>query len=189
MLLAPGAMPDCPRFALNTQQQSSEHRCHSMKMFSHLFGRLPVADCALNFVNAQRMVLDYARFLENSAPMPGRIIDASRLPHPKASLKQALLLCIGSGASNSLEEHLKAGYLMLSAFQTNVDDVGLGTDFAALDLEADLVDIVEQLQLQLQQDEAEAQSWRLDVRLELEQLKQDLSALELELAQSLRLSA
>ena len=78
---------------------------------------------------------------------------------------------------------------MLSAFQTNVDDVGLGTDFAALDLEADLVDIVEQLQLQLQQDEAEAQSWRLDVRLELEQLKQDLSALELELAQSLRLSA
>jgi hypothetical protein len=156
-----------------------------MKMFSHLFGRLPVADCALNFVNAQRMVLDYARFLENSAPMPGRIIDASRLPHPKASLKQALLMCIGSGASNRLEEHLKAGYLMLSAFQTNVGDVGLGTDFAALDLEADLVDIVEQLQ----QDEAEAQSWRLDVRLELEQLKQDLYALELELAQSLRLSA
>jgi hypothetical protein len=156
-----------------------------MKMFSHLFGRLPVADCALKFVNAQRMVLDYARFLENSAPMPGRIIDASRLPHPKASLKQALLMCIGSGASNSLEEHLKAGYLMLSAFQTNVGDVGLGTDFAALDLEADLVDIVEQLQ----QDEAEAQSWRLDVRLELEQLKQDLYALELELAQSLRLSA
>jgi hypothetical protein len=156
-------------------------------MFSHLFGRLPVADCALNFVNAQRMVLDYARFLENSAPMPGRIIDASRLPHPKASLKQALLMCIGSGASNNLEEHLKAGYLMLSAFQTNVDDVGLGTDFAALDLEADLVDIVEQLQLQ--QDEAEAQDWRLDVRLELEQLKQDLYALELELAQSLRLSA
>ena len=156
-----------------------------MKMFSHLFGRLPVADCALNFVNAQRMVLDYARFLENSAPMPGRIIDASRLPHPKASLKQALLMCIGSGASNSLEEHLKAGYLMLSAFQTNLGDVGLGTDFAALDLEADLVDIVEQLQ----QDEAEAQSWRLDVRLELEQLKQDLYALELELAQSLRLSA
>ncbi len=156
-----------------------------MKMFSHLFGRLPVADCALNFVNAQRMVLDYARFLENSAPMPGRIIDASRLPHPKASLKQALLMCIGSGASNSLEEHLKAGYLMLSAFQTNVGDVGLGTDFAALDLEADLVDIVEQLQ----QDETEAQSWRLDVRLELEQLKQDLYALELELAQSLRLSA
>jgi hypothetical protein len=68
-----------------------------------------------------------------------------------------------------------------------VGDVGLGTDFAALDLEADLVDIVEQLQLQ--QDEAEAQSWRLDVRLELEQLKQDLYALELELAQSLRLSA
>jgi len=156
-----------------------------MKMFSHLFGRLPVADCALNFVNAQRMVLDYARFLENSAPMPGRIIDASRLPHHKASLKQALLMCIGSGASNSLEEHLKAGYLMLSAFQTNVGNVGLGTDFAALDLEADLVDIVEQLQ----QDEAEAQSWRLDVRLELEQLKQDLYALELELAQSLRLSA
>ena len=42
---------------------------------------------------------------------------------------------------------------------------------------------------QLEQDELAAGSSRLDVRRELEQLKQDLYALELELAQPVRLSA
>lgn len=156
-----------------------------MKLFSRLFGRLPGADYELDFLNAQRMVLDYARFLENSAPMPGRIIDTSKLPHPKESLKHALVMCIGSGSDPRLEEHLKAGYLMLSAFQPEVGDVGLGTDFAALELDGDVLDIAEQLE----RDEAEVETWRLDVRRELEQLKQDLYALELELAQSVRLSA
>lgn len=156
-----------------------------MKLFSRLFGRLPESECELDFLKAQRMVLDYARFLEISAPMPGRIIDASKLPHTKSTLKRALLMCIGNGSDQRLEEHLKAGYLMLSAFQPEVGNVGLGTDFAALDLEADVMDIAEQLE----QDEAAVETWRLDVRRELEQLKQDLYALELELAQPVRLSA
>lgn len=156
-----------------------------MKLFSRLFGRLPGAEYELDFLKAQRMVLDYARFLETSAPMPGRIVDAAKLPHSKESLKHALLMCIGSGSDHRLEEHLKAGYLMLSAFQPEVGNAGLGTDFSALDLEADVMDIA----AQLEQDEAEVETWRLDVRRELEQLKQDLYALELELAQSVRLTA
>ena len=156
-----------------------------MKLFTRLFGRLSGAEHELQFIQAQRMVLDYARFLENSAPMPGRIVDSSQLPHPKGALKRALLMCIGSSSDARLEEHLKAGYLMLSAFQTDVGDVGLGTDFANLDLEEDVMDIAHQLE----EDEGLAQTWRLDVRRELEQLKQDLYALELELAQSVRLTA
>lgn len=156
-----------------------------MKLFSRLFGRTSGAEYELDFLKAQRMVLDYARFLEDSAPMPGRIVDTSRLPHPKASLKRALLMCIGSSSDTRLDEHLKAGYLMLSAFQSDLGDVGMGTDFAALDLEGDVMDIA----AQLEQDETKAETWRLDVRRELEQLKQDLYALELELAQSVRLSA
>lgn len=156
-----------------------------MKLFSRLFGRQPGAEYELDFLKAQRMVLDYARFLETSAPMPGRVIDAAKLPHSKENLKHALLMCIGSGSDHRLEEHLKAGYLMLSAFQSGVGQVGLGTDFAVLDLEGDVADIA----AQLEQDEAEVETWRLDVRRELEELKQDLYALELELAQSVRLTA
>ena len=156
-----------------------------MKMFTRLFGRLNGADDELDFLRAQRMVLDYARLLEHAAPMPGRIVDQSRLPHPKSALKQALLICIGNSSDERLEEHLKAGYLMLSAFQSGVAEQGLGTDFAALDLEADMLDIAEQLE----QDASPASTRRLDVRRDLEELKQDLYALELELAQSVRLTA
>ncbi len=156
-----------------------------MKLFSRLFGRQEVAEQELDFLQAQRMVLDYARFLEHSGPMPGRIVDQDQLPHSKPKLKQALRLCIGSSSDLRLEEHLKAGYLMLSAFQPNVGEKALGTDFANLDLEADMLDVAHQLE----QDELAAGSSRLDVRRELEQLKQDLYALELELAQPVRLSA
>ena len=156
-----------------------------MKLFSRLFGRRSGTEHELDFLHAQRMVLDYARFLEHSGPMPGRILDHKRLPHSKPELKQALLMCIGSSSDPRLEEHLKAGYLMLSAFQPDVGEQGLGTDFVALNLEADMLDVAQKLE----QDEAAAGAFRLDVRRELEELKQDLYALELELAQSLRLSA
>ena len=154
-------------------------------MFTRLVGRPNRADDELDFLQAQRMVLDYARFLEDAAPMPGRIVDQSRLPHSKPALKRALLMCIGNSSDDRLEEHLKAGYLMLSAFQPEVGERGLGTDFAALDLEIDMLDIA----AQLEQDECAAKPQRLDVRRELEQLQQELYALELELAQSVRLTA
>ena len=156
-----------------------------MKMFTRLFGRRDVPHREMDFLQAQRMVLDYARFIEDSAPMPGRIVDQSRLPHPKDRLKNALLLCIGNNSDERLAEHLKAGYLMLSAFQPEVGGQGLGTDFTALDLEGDMLDIAQQLE----QDEEQAHPRRLQVARELEQLRQELYALELELAQSVRLTA
>ncbi|TDG13496.1 hypothetical protein E2F43_08125 [Seongchinamella unica] len=156
-----------------------------MKMFTRLFGRVGGDHRELDFLQAQRMVLDYARFLEHSAPMPGRIADQSRLPHPKARLKSALLLCIGNSSDERLSEHLRAGYLMLSAFQPDVGEQALGTDFTSLDLEGDMLDVA----LQLEQDDAAASPLRPKVRRELEELKQELYALELELAQSERLTA
>ena len=156
-----------------------------MKLFSRLFGRLDGVDRELDFLQAQRMVLDYARFLELDAPMPGRIVDQSRLPYPKARLKSAMLLCIGNNSDARLAEHLKAGYLMLSAFQPEVGEEGLGTDFSALDLERDIPGIA----LQLEQDEEQAHPRRQQVARELEQLRQELYALELELAQPVRCTA
>ena len=153
-----------------------------MAIFTRLFGR---QDRQQGFIEAQRKVLDYARYLEACPPMLGRIIDVSKLPHDKQMLKSALLMCISHSNDERLEEHLKAGYLMLSAFQPHVGERDIGTDFAALDLEQDPLDIA----TQIEQEEELAGGWRHRVQDELEQLKDDLMALELQLAEPARLSA
>jgi hypothetical protein len=150
-----------------------------------LFGRSRAREHSLCFVEAQRKVLDYARFLETSAPMPGRIADVSSLPHPKEKLQSALLMCIGSSSDAHLEEHLKHGYLMLSAFQSDVGEQQIGVDFANLDLESDPVTIAEIIECK----SAEARDWEPRIQAELQQLQQDLYTLELELSPAVRLSA
>ena len=155
-----------------------------MTIFTRLFGRRGDRGQSLGFVEAQRMVLDYARFLENSPPMPGRVIDRSCLPYDKAKLKEALLMCISNTGDQRLEEHLKHGYLMLSAFQEGVGD-NCGVNFADLDLEADPLDIA----TAIEEAEATARPWQTRVRDELERLRNDLYELELRLTDPLKLSA
>ncbi len=156
-----------------------------MTMFTRLFGRRQCADQQGRFIDAQRRVLDYARYLENHPPMPGRVRDVARLPHDKRVLKGALLTCIGHSNDARLGEHLKAGYLLLSAFQEDVGHEEPGTDFAALDLAADLLDIA----TRIEQDADRSSSLRARVEVELAQLQDDLMALELQLAEPTRLSA
>lgn len=155
-----------------------------MTIFSRLFGRRGDRGQNLGFVEAQRMVLDYARFLEHSPPMPGRVMDAAGLPHRKEELKEALLMCISNTGDARLEQHLRHGYLMLSAFQEGLADE-CGVDFAALDLDADPLDIA----TAIEETEMAAQPWQNRVRDELERLNQDLYSLELQLAEPSRLSA
>ena len=153
-----------------------------MAIFTRLFGR---RDREHNFIQAQRTVLDYARYLEECPPMLGRILDVTKLPHDKERLKSALLACISHSHDERLEEHLKAGYLMLSAFQPGVGEQDIGTDFASLDLDEDPLDVATRIELE----EERSLAWRHRVQDELEQLKDDLMALELQLAEPARLSA
>ncbi len=156
-----------------------------MSIFTRLFGRQENGEYKLSFVEAQRRVLDYARFLENSPPMPGRVVDESRLPHPKQVLKSSLLNCIGQTDDERLGEHLKSGYLMLSAFQPNVGEQELGTDFAKLDLELDPMEVATLIELESER----TGGIRQQVQAELEALQQELYALELALLPPQRLSA
>ena len=156
-----------------------------MTIFTRLFGRRNGRAQDLGYVEAQRQVLDYARYLENSPVMPGGIVDASRLPHSKEELKSSLLQCIGNSSDPRLGEHLKSGYLMLSAFQSGVGEVALGTDFATLDLEQDPLTIA----TRVEQDSELVSPWQRQVQNELGCLREDLQALELLLAEPTRLSA
>lgn len=155
-----------------------------MTMFTRMFGRRNDPGNSLGFVEAQRMVLDYARFLENSPPLPGRVMDTSRLPHTKAALKAALMTCISHSDDPRLEEHLKHGYLMLSAFQEGAGSE-CGIDFVGLDLDADPLDTATVIELA----EASADPWKARVRDELVRLRDDLSAMELQLGRPAKLTA
>lgn len=154
-----------------------------MTIFTRLFGRRDGGQ-QLGFIEAQRMVLDYARFLENSPPMPGRVMDTGRLPHNKADMEAALLMCISNNGDPWLEEHLVHGYLMLSAFQEDVGET-LGTDFVHLDLEADPLETATAIELA----EDALQPWQALVLDDLDRLQRDLQALQLQLAEPARLSA
>lgn len=156
-----------------------------MAMFTRLFGRRQSAAPEGRFIDAQRRVLDYARYLETNPLMPGRVRDVARLPHDKQVLKQALLTCIGHSNDARLDEHLKAGYLLLSAFQEDVGCEELGTDFTALDLSADPLDTASRIE----RDSDRSSDLCARVEAELTRLQDDLVALELQLAEPRRLSA
>jgi hypothetical protein len=119
-----------------------------MRMIKRLFSRdrtSPEATLA-QLQTAQVIVQDYADFLETSAPLPGRIADVSQLPHDKQLIKDAIAVCITGFADPVLSEHLRHGYLMLSAWQQGVGDNVIGVDYSELDLDTDPIILAEQIQ-------------------------------------------
>lgn len=147
-----------------------------MKLFKYLFGRTEArndAFGALDLPTAQKIVQEYADFLEIAAPLPGRIADESRLPYSKLLIKNALSVCINSTGDRELIGHLKNGYLMLSAWQQGVGSRIVGVDFSNLDLEADPMEVAEAIQLQ----SANMERWNPLVRAEQAELASELKVL------------
>jgi hypothetical protein len=97
---------------------------------------------------AHQVVMEYANFVNTSAPLPGCVADSSQLPYDKEVIKRSLFTCISGTGDREIIEHFKNGYLMLSAWQDAVGEQTLGLDFTGLDLEADPLDVAEQIQLQ-----------------------------------------
>ena len=93
-----------------------------MGMFNRLLRRdvTRASATGLDIETARGIVQDYKVFLETSAPMPGRVADVSELPHSKDLIKDAISVCITVLGDPQLTEHLKYGYLMLSAWQNGV---------------------------------------------------------------------
>ncbi|MFV8817076.1 hypothetical protein [Haliea sp. E17] len=125
------------------------------------------------FDEARHIVDDYARFLAQSGPMPGQVMDASLLPHPKHRIRSAVLLCLNCNLDPVLGEHLEAGYLLLSAFQDGVGPRAVGEVFAHLELEADphAIDAI------LKREYQAADPFRNRARQELQELHRDLESL------------
>ena len=146
-----------------------------MGMFNRLFrGELRRSNpCELSLETARQVVQDYKEFLETSAPLPGRVADVSELPHSKDHIKDAISVCITVLGDPQLNEHLKYGYLMLSAWQNGVGAQTLGADFAQLDLDGDPLELAQQIQEQ----SAPMEKWKPVIQAEQARLTSELSAM------------
>jgi hypothetical protein len=148
-----------------------------MGMFNRLLRRdvtrASASASGLDIDTARGIVQDYKVFLEASAPMPGRVADVSELPHSKDLIKDAISVCITVLGDPQLTEHLKYGYLMLSAWQNGVGANTLGPDFAQLDLDIDPLELAQQIQEQ----SAPMEKWRPVIRAEQAKLTSELRAM------------
>ncbi|RLA48469.1 MAG: hypothetical protein DRR04_08985 [Gammaproteobacteria bacterium] len=127
----------------------------------------------LDIEAAQKIVQDYRIFLETCAPLPGRVADVSELPHSKNRIKDAFSVCITAIRDPALTEHLKHGYLMLSAWQVGVGTKTLGPDFTQLDLDIDPLELAHQIQ----QQSAPMEKWSPVIKADQAQLTSELDAL------------
>ena len=147
-----------------------------MKILDQLLGRGPAPSRESGSPDldaAQQIVGEFACFLEISAPLPGRLADASELPHDKQAIKDALGACISATGDPQLIEQLKYGYLMLCAWQPGVGQQHIGVDFARLDLEAPVSAVAEQIEQQA----GALDEWNLRILNERKTMAFDLMAL------------
>ena len=146
-----------------------------MGMFKRLFSRSAdsMKGARLCIDAAQGVVQDYRIYLESCAPLPGCVADESKLPHDKAVIKQAIRECMLVFRDPGLTEHLKHGYLMLSAWQKRVGEKTLGVDFTQLDLDADPLELAQQIQ---QQSES-VEQWQDVIKAEQASMLSELEAI------------
>ena len=120
------------------------------------------------------IVRSYGAFLEHSAPAPGCVADASKLPFPKAEIRQAMLMAMALTDDEDMRNNLRGAYLWLANWQENVGEADQGIDgrelSAVQDLRASARLAIEQAQL--------AKKWEPIVQKDLENLQRELALVE-----------
>ena len=84
-----------------------------------------------------RVVQAYGKVLETKAPAPGTVADVKKLPYPKPVIKKALVAALRITDDPKMKEHLKIGYILLSAWQEGVGENDQGLNTLALDMSQD----------------------------------------------------
>jgi hypothetical protein len=87
--------------------------------------------------DAVAIVRAYANVMEHSAPSPGCVADASRLPFPKSAIKAAIVTALRATDDAGTKDALRAGYTGLASWQEGVGGVDQGIDALNLDRKQD----------------------------------------------------
>ena len=87
--------------------------------------------------DAARNIQAYGKILETSALAPGTVADESKLPYPKAKIKEAIVAGLRITDDEQMKDHLKSGYLQLADWQPGVGQPNQGLDLSNLDTSDD----------------------------------------------------
>jgi len=87
---------------------------------------MPVSD-------AITIIQDYGRIMLHKSPAPFYISDINKLPHPKDTIKQALMMVLSVNGKEQIMDALKIGYMQLANWQEGIGDV----DFAIGAIDSD----------------------------------------------------
>ena len=117
----------------------------------------------------------YGRILEHSAPTPGCIADASKLPFPKERIREALKRAIGTTADERSRQQLGTAYLLLADWQPGVGKEAVGIDLVKGRYSDDAINRAGQLAA----DSERARSFEAMREQELERLRSDLRRLRI----------
>ena len=79
---------------------------------------MPVSD-------AVTIIQDYGRIMLNKSPAPFYISDVNKLPYPKDTIKQALMMALSANGKEQTMDVLKIGYMLLANWQQGVGEVDL----------------------------------------------------------------
>ena len=80
-------------------------------------GEKKPAETTMSRESAIEIIQTYGEIMETSAPAPGCVADASKLPYTKERIKQALILGLKTNADPHMKEMLKVGYVQLADWQ------------------------------------------------------------------------
>lgn len=75
--------------------------------------------------DAIEIAQDYGGIMLHKSPAPFYISDVNKLPHPKDSIKQALMVILRTNGKQQVMDALKIGYLQLANWQEGVGETDL----------------------------------------------------------------
>lgn len=111
-----------------------------MSILTKIFGggarRTP--DAPMPHQRAQEIIQKYGAILENGAPAPGCVADASKLPFSKGQIKEALVIGLKATTDTKMKEMLKVAYIQLADWQDGVGSSDQGIDLSRINPEDDV---------------------------------------------------
>lgn len=95
--------------------------------FAH--GKSAPVTSPTSIVQVQTILQAYSRVLERSAPAPGTVADAARLPYPKETIESAILFALRVAEDEELRADLRQSFLDLARWQEGVAPAGRRSGF------------------------------------------------------------
>jgi len=118
--------------------------------------------------DAITIIQKYGHIVLHESPAPFYISDVSKLPYPKDTIKQALMMALGVNGKPQVMDALKVGYLQLANWQEGIGEADLS--IGMIDNNEDEVEKLRRVEEHLE----EVKKWETILEREQTMLQSDL---------------